>query len=170
MKGIEMAVGKGSFTAGDGAPRGDKHLVGGKAQGPSATGNYSDAGPMAVVGSDADAEAKGVYGDPPNATRMPRVENIAREALDASPNGLSGDDNVHGAFIDGGSVKAFGTGYKSDAVSQVASTPGAPGFPGLPDEPASQGKDVTASKAVTAQSSSSNNPATQGSPGFPGLP
>jgi hypothetical protein len=160
-----MAVTTGSFSSGP-----DKHILGSAAKGPSATGDYSDVGSPNAASSSTDDAAADIYGDPGDGTRMNRVTSIVKEALSETPNGLSGSDNANDAFIDGSTVSSFSTGYKANPDAQAAETPGAPGFPGLPDVPAAQGRDIQASKAVTASSSVSNNPAVKGSPGFPGLP
>lgn len=125
--------------------------------------------------SSADDAAANIYGAPGDATRMSRMKNIASEALSETPNGISGEDNASPAFIDGSTVGGFKETEKVRAGGGVPG--GSPGFPGIDDDYYPEAEKinpsrgpVSAPKAVTAQSSKSNNPAVQGSPGFPGLP
>jgi hypothetical protein len=144
---------------------------------------------LTTGGSINNDKAKQVYGTPAAGTRMPRLEQIASEAAEATK-GDGSDASIGEAFIDGSTASGWkttsggdgdsttGFGPNAPGYPQAASVPGSPGFPGLTgpdaytDAPSpGQGKNIKAGKAPTvASSSTSNNPAVSGSPGFPGLP
>lgn len=164
-----MAITSGSFNS-PGTP--DKHVIPSRAQGTSATGDYSKTGATPSSGSDADAVAESIYGTPGDATRMNRREGQVQEALSETPNGISGADGEGQAWFDGSTL---GDASRPAGVTNAASVPGTPGFPGGNDFPVDNDKlppnpAVSAPKAVTAKSNVSNNPAVTGTPGFPGLP
>lgn len=149
-----MAITSSSFNS-PGTP--DKHVVPGRAQGPSVTGDYSNSTTVSAPSSDTDNDAMDIYGPTGDATRMSRRAGLVEEALEATPNGIEGATNTGPAFIDG---STFSGASKTDGVKDAGSV----------SFPETQGNSISAPKAVTAKSNASNNPAVKGSPGFPGLP
>lgn len=164
-----------ALTKGGSQP--DKHIIPGKAV---QSGSTSFKG----FGS-SDADAQDVYGSPSNATRMNRIDNTAKVALDASPNGISGSPNESEGFHDDGASWSsmhdsadVASGFAGHGISNAFNTPGAPGFPGIADEAyndlpevtATQGRDVTVPRSVKVSGNAGSNPSVKGAPGFPGLP
>lgn len=182
-----MALTKGGFSSGP-----DKHIIPGRAVGPEGTGDYGSNAGSPVPASDADAQAKAVYGNPPDGTRMHRMTDIAAIAAAASQGGIPGSSHGGEQFCEGQPWKSTSgndgddsNGFGPNAVgypqAKGGPVPGSPGFPGIPYDITSQGREIptktqgggaekSVGRSVKVSGNAGKNPSAPGSPGFPCLP
>jgi hypothetical protein len=135
----------------------DKNIRPGQAHPPQGNGQYSQIGsPDAPMSSASDAAAV-IYGSPGDATRMSRMTNIAKEAVQTDGTTASYAD----AFVQGQEFTPTPMKQTDDAL-----VPDVPGFPGAGESsspfiylgapPAAQGKVVPNPVSTKPQPSQSN--------------
>jgi hypothetical protein len=138
----------------------DRHITPSQTQGPQATGqNYNSGNPNAPMSS-ADTAAAGIYGssDTPDAVRMDRMANLAREAAQSDGTTESYGD----PFVAGNDW----TLTANKTVDENGLLPSVPAFPGDTQsdsafsylgQPPNQGKDIGVPVATKGAASVNNS-------------